>query len=102
MYDALPGISLPAIRLVSAPAPGRIRLAVCGLQRNAARARALEAALRDLPGVRIVEASPHTGNLLVVFEPDHCSTDRVLALAAEAIGAAPTELASSETAAEAP
>jgi len=75
------------VRVISAPVPGRARLAVGGLQRNAERGRAVEAALRDLAGVRAVEASIRTGNVLVVFDPTRCSADQLARRVAESLGA---------------
>src|SRR5262249_46082183 len=77
-------------RVVSAPLPGRARLAVCGLQRNPRRAQVVEDALRDRAGVRAVEASARTGNVLVVFDPSRCALDDLVAGVAEAIGHVPS------------
>src|SRR2546423_14663214 len=79
----------PAARVVSAPLPGRARLAVSGLQRNPRRAQVLEAALADRAGVRAVEASARTGNVLVVFDPSRCALDDLVASVAEALGGTP-------------
>src|SRR3954469_13838352 len=82
--------SEPAARVVSAPLPGRARLAVSGLQRNPRRAQVVEDALRDRAGVRAVEASARTGNVLVVFDPSRCTLDDLVASVAAALGGGPT------------
>src|SRR3954464_8966079 len=79
-----------AERVVSAPLPGRARLAVSGLQRNPRRAQVVEDALCDRAGVRAVEASARTGNVLVVFAPNRCVLDDLVASVAAALGGGPT------------
>jgi Ca2+-transporting ATPase len=49
--------------------PGRIRLQVAGLYRNAKQKARLEQGLRLAPGIQRVSANQFTGTLLVVFEP---------------------------------
>src|SRR3954454_23650903 len=80
----------PPARVARAPPPGRPRLAVCGLQRNPRRAQVVEDALRDRAGVRAVEASARTGNVLVVFDPSRCVLDDLVASVAAALGGGPT------------
>jgi len=77
--------------VVSSPVPGRARLAVAGLQRSAARGRLIEAALRNLAGVRAVEASARTGNVLVMFDPAVASVDTLVSGVAQALGGSPAD-----------
>ena len=80
-----PGRSRPAVHVVGAPSPGRIRLAVPGLSDNPSGAAPILARLRALPGIRSVTANPLTGNALVLYEPG-CTTPAALraVLAADA------------------
>lgn len=49
--------------------PGRLRLALPALMGSKAQAAVCEEAVRSLPGVRLVQANPLTGNLLVIYTP---------------------------------
>ncbi len=57
------------VRIVHATVPGRLRLAVPGLRRDAGMASRLAAAAGEWPGVRRVTASATTGTLLLEFDP---------------------------------
>src|SRR5262245_30296756 len=70
----------------AAPAPGRVRLSVGGLQRRPAREAAIETALGRLPSVQQVRASALTGNVLIVFDPSAWTTDELVAAAARELG----------------
>lgn len=48
---------------------GRLRLAVPGLRGSQGRARALTARLAETPGVRQATANPHSGRVLILFDP---------------------------------
>ncbi|HYZ21294.1 MAG TPA: cation-transporting P-type ATPase, partial [Rhodopila sp.] len=64
------------VTAVHACVPGRIRWRVPGLRQNLALKQALEAGLRELPGIHSASASAATGNLLTLFDPD-LSADRI-------------------------
>ncbi len=57
------------IRLVHTRVRGRVRLNINRLYRSPQLKQQLEQGLRGLPGIRSVQASVLTGNLLVVFDP---------------------------------
>jgi Ca2+-transporting ATPase len=78
--------SPPAVRVTSAPEPGRVRLAVDRLQGSPDRASEVESALSSLAGVRVVSASLRTGNVLVLFDPARCTAAQLVRTAARALG----------------
>ena len=64
--------------------PGRLRVKVPQIKRNAAKAASLRTTMMGLPGVRDASANPTTGNLLVIFDGEAASHDTILAAIAEA------------------
>src|SRR5581483_12298915 len=76
----------PAVRVASAPEPGRVRLAVDGLQGKPDRAGEVEARLSRLAGVKVVSANTRTGNVLVLFDPARCTAAKVVQVTARALG----------------
>jgi P-type Ca2+ transporter type 2C len=78
--------SAPAVRVLSAPEPGRVRLAVDGLQGSPPCAGAVETVLGRLAGVRAVSGNVRTGNVLVFFDATRCSVGQVVHAAAQALG----------------
>jgi hypothetical protein len=75
---------VPRVRMVSATTvlsetPGRARLQVAGLRGDPARAAAMGASLRGLPGVRRVDISALTGNALIHYDPSETSLARIRA-----------------------
>jgi P-type Ca2+ transporter type 2C len=70
----------------AAPAPGRVRFSVGGLQYRPAREAAVEAALARIPGVQTVRASSLTGNALVTYDPSGWTAEGLLAEAARELG----------------
>jgi len=78
--------------------PGRVRLKFAALKGNPALARELEARLRDVAGVRSVDANPTTGSALILYDERHGSwADRVESLASTVAPIVP-ELGTSELA----
>jgi cation transport ATPase len=63
--------------------PGRLRVHLPPL-REPWRARRVEAAIRDVPGVLAAEASSATGNLLIHYDPGTLSEAELLRQLAEA------------------
>ena len=61
---------MPLVRPVHSAVPGRARFAVTGLYRDDALARTLESQLRRRSEVLSASASPLTGKVLVLFDPD--------------------------------
>jgi hypothetical protein len=59
---------MPVVRTVHSAVPGRARLAVAGLYRDDALAKALEGQLRRRSGILSASASALTGKVLVVFD----------------------------------
>ena len=57
------------LSVVHATAGGRVRVSVTGLYRSPDMRHRLESGLSDVPGVRVVNANPVTGRLLVLFDP---------------------------------
>ncbi|MDD2767717.1 MAG: HAD-IC family P-type ATPase [Methylococcus sp.] len=57
------------VSLLRIPAPGRLRVKIKGLYRCDEMQRALESLPAELDALRIVSASPVTGNALIVFDP---------------------------------
>jgi hypothetical protein len=53
---------------VAHASPGRIRLKVADLKDDPQMARGIEASLRNVPGIRSVDANPLTGSLLLTYE----------------------------------
>src|SRR5262249_22617363 len=82
------GGAVEGIRVVHA-LPRRIRLKVRGLKGNSAFARELESGLWSIPGVCRVEASPATGNVLVLYDEQAHWRDSIPSLAREIAGVAP-------------
>jgi Ca2+-transporting ATPase len=74
------------VRLRSAGAPGRIRLAVDGLHRRPQAERGVAARLGGLPGVHRVEPSALTGNVLLEFEPSRWTPRSLLVACGRALG----------------
>jgi len=64
--------------------PGRLRVKVPQIKRNAAKAASLRTAMMGLPAVRDASANPTTGNLLVIFDGEAASHDLILTAIAEA------------------
>jgi P-type Ca2+ transporter type 2C len=67
--------------------PGRLRVAVQGLRGCPSMADLVVTRLEPLPGVRRVEPSPLTGNVLVTYVPTRWTHDRLLSRIAGALGA---------------
>jgi P-type Ca2+ transporter type 2C len=61
--------TISSVTALHTAVPGRARLQIAGLYRNAWVKRALEARLPDGLNIHSASASPETGNLLVSFEP---------------------------------
>src|SRR6516225_6597293 len=59
---------------------GRIRIKVPSIKRAPREAADIEQRVRDLDSSIAVKANPTTGNVLVLFDPDSISQDRILAL----------------------
>src|SRR5262249_44858055 len=76
----------PALRVLSTPEPGRLRLAVDGLQRSPDRAREIERAVRAVDGVQRVQPSPRTGNVLIRFDAARCSAAQLVQAASRRLG----------------
>ena len=74
------------VRLWSAPAPGRVRLALDGLRHRPERAREVQTQLAALPGVRRVEPSPLTGRVLVEFDAGRWAPEGLLRASCQALG----------------
>ena len=70
--------ALPNVEVLSA-IPGRARLRVRGIRDDAARAAEVVATVRALNGVRIAEANPLTGALLVRFDPSRTDVTEIVA-----------------------
>jgi P-type Ca2+ transporter type 2C len=77
----------PRVAPVHAVVPGRARLEVAGLYRNAALAPVLEGWLRRRSGIVSVAASPLTGKVLVRFDPE-LDLEQVRACLEDALAAA--------------
>ncbi len=75
--------SAAAVSVRSAPAPGRVRLAVPGLRRAPEREPLIEARVRAVPGVQLAHANAWTGNVLVLFDPAACGVDQLVAACAD-------------------
>src|SRR6187397_2316282 len=75
-----------SLRLVRAAAPGRMRLAVSGLRHQPAVKQRVTDVLAALPGVRTVEASALTGNVLVLFDTARWTAPDLLEAAGRALG----------------
>ena len=59
--------------------PGRIRVRFPNVKRNPAKAAALEASLRSLPGVDRVHVNPLTGGALIHYRPSVIDGERLIA-----------------------
>ncbi|PTB17894.1 hypothetical protein C9I57_25555 [Trinickia symbiotica] len=59
--------------------PGRLRLKLSAIKRNDARARLAEQQLGVLDGVRSAIGNPLTGSLVVRFDPELISAERIFA-----------------------
>jgi Heavy metal associated domain 2 len=57
--------------------PGRLRLALPAIANSRSRALACEDALRSLPGIRHVQASERTSNLLVLYAPSAATREAI-------------------------
>ncbi len=73
------------IRLVHTRVPGRARFKINELYRSQRLRQQLESGLRGMPGIRSVQASTLTGNLLVVFDPKKPVND-ILGLVSSQLG----------------
>ena len=60
--------------------PGRLRVRVGAVKRNAQNARALQMAIQDMCGVTSVEVNLLTGSVLVRYDPRACDTRAVLSI----------------------
>lgn len=60
--------------------PGRLRVRVGAVKRNAQNARTLQMGIQGMSGVRSVEVNLLTGSILVLYDPDRCDTCAVLSL----------------------
>ncbi len=68
----------PALAVVS-DAAGRMRVSVDWVRGNSRRAVAVEEAVAQQNGVRVVHAYPRTGSVVVWYSPRHCDRSSVLA-----------------------
>src|SRR6478672_6431133 len=75
-----------AVRLKSSAGPGRVRVAVDGLRRQPAAEREVAAKLLLLPGIRAVEPSALTGNVLIIFDPLRWTAQTLLEASGQALG----------------
>lgn len=88
--DRLPDGIAPFGITVRSSVPGRIRLAVIALRNQPVRARAVEATLRQIPGVRAVTITPMTGSVLVHYDPDILTLARLVVAITVAVGDQPS------------
>ena len=88
---ALRGELPPGLSIRHSAVPGRLRLGVAGLRRHPERQREVEDAFAIVDGVRSVQASPLTGNVLVLYDPAQCSVSTILRSAAEVPRREPTQ-----------
>ena len=72
-----------AVAIRAAPLPGRVRLTIPGLRRQPERERPIEERLTRIAGVQLARANAWTGNVLVLFDPDLCSVEQLMAACAE-------------------
>src|SRR5204863_643746 len=79
----------PAVRVLHAAVPGRVRLGVAGLKRNPPLARHLEAEAGRWAGIQAATASPTTGTLLLQFAPAGTDVASLIARV-EAVGGSPS------------
>ena len=70
--------ALPNVEVLSA-IPGRARLRIRGLREDAARAAEVVATVRAIDGVKVAEANPLTGALLVRFDADRTGVAEIVA-----------------------
>ena len=57
---------------------GRLRIKVSEVKRQPQQAAEVEQALRQLDGVREVQANPMTGSVLVLFQPELVSPEHIV------------------------
>jgi hypothetical protein len=70
--------ALPTVEVVSA-VPGRARLRVQGIRDDADRAAESAALVQALNGVRVADANPTTGTILVRFDPAQIDVPTIVA-----------------------
>lgn len=75
-----------AIQPMSHRIPGRLQLALRGLEADPAWAGRLEQALRKLPGLYTVLTSPANGNLYLSYDPHRWDTEGLIAAIGRALG----------------
>ncbi|GFG72921.1 putative cation-transporting P-type ATPase C [Mycobacterium botniense] len=78
-----PAAGWPGVQIVS-DAAGRMRVAVSWVRANPRRAVAVEEAVGQQHGVRVVHAYPRTGSVVVWYSPKRCDRSAVLAAITEA------------------